>query len=71
MKSKITLVDYLLAIPVAIYFWCAKYLDRSERCKDSPDGSCFYTCRDMKKSCKWCGRIEGHDRDASGGKIRS
>ncbi len=58
MRSKITLVDYLLAIPVAIYFWCAKRLDRSERCEDSPDGTHFYIVRDMKKQCKWCGRIE-------------
>lgn len=64
MRDKI--IDYLLAALIAIYFWCAKWLDRSERCEDSPDGTCFYTCRDFKKQCKWCGRIEHPHRDARG-----
>jgi len=53
--SKITLLDYLLAIPVAIYFWCAEHLDRSARCKKSPDGTHFFIAKDMKGQCKWCG----------------
>lgn len=58
MKNRVTPIDYLLAIPVAIYFWCAEHLDRSERCKDSPDGTCFVICKDFKKQCKWCGKTE-------------
>ena len=57
-EDKLTLLDYLLAIPVAIYFWCAEHLDRSNRCKDSPDGTCFTICKDYKKQCKYCGKIE-------------
>ena len=59
MKNGVTLVDYLLAIPVAIYFWCAERFDRSNRCEDSPDGTCFVICKDFKKQCQWCGKIEG------------
>jgi len=59
MKSEITLLDYLLAIPISIYFWCAKYSDKL-RCKESPDGACFFICKDFKKQCKWCGKIEGN-----------
>lgn len=66
MKSEVTLMDHLLAIPVAIYFWCAERLDRSNRCKDSPDGTCFFIRRDFKSQCKWCGRIEVPHRDARG-----
>lgn len=52
-----TLLDYLLAIPVAIYFWCAEH--SSERCKESPDGTHFYIVQDFKKGqCKWCGKID-------------
>lgn len=58
MKSEITLLDRLLAILIAIYFWCAKYLDRSERCEDSPDGTHFTMVKDFKKQCMWCGKIE-------------
>jgi len=57
-EDKLTLLDYLLAIPVAIYFWCAEHLDRSNRCEDSPDGTCFTICKDMKKQCKYCGKVE-------------
>ena len=66
MRSEITLLDRLVAIPVAIYFWYAEQLDRANRCKDSPDGTCFFTCRDLKTQCKWCGRIEVPKRDARG-----
>ncbi len=66
MKSEITLLDYLLGIPIAIYFWCAKYLDRSDRCKDSPDGTCFAICKDFKKQCRYCGKIEFPQKDAGG-----
>lgn len=66
MKSEITLLDYLLAIPVAIFFWCAEHLDRSNRCKDSPNGTCFFACKDLKNQCKWCGKIEIPKRDARG-----
>jgi hypothetical protein len=52
------LLDYLLAIPVAIYFWCAEHLDRSNRCKDSPDGTHFPICKDLKNQCKWCGSLD-------------
>ena len=61
-KTEITLLDYLLAIPVAIYFRCAAHLARSERCKLSPDGTHFYICKDMKTQCKWCGKIEARGR---------
>ena len=71
MKSKITPVDYLLAIPVAIYFWCAKFLDRANRCEKSPDGSFFFTCHDFRSQCKWCGRIETPKQGARGDGIRS
>jgi len=57
-NSKITLLDYLLAIPVAIYFWCAEHLDRSNRCEKSPDGTHFPVCRDFKNQCRWCSKIE-------------
>jgi len=57
-KSEITLLDYLLAIPVAIYFWCAEHLARANRCKDSPDGTHFIIVKDFKKQCRWCGKIE-------------
>lgn len=66
MKFKITLLDYLLAIPLAIYFWCALHLDRSERCEKSPDGTHFYICKDMKNQCTWCGEIAMPKRDARG-----
>ncbi|GAI57939.1 unnamed protein product [marine sediment metagenome] len=66
MKSEITLLDYLLAIPVAIYFWCAEHLDKSERCKKSPKGTHFFIAKDFKSQCKWCGRIEVPKRDARG-----
>jgi len=70
-KSKITLLDYLLAIPVAIYFWCAEHLDRSNRCKLSPDGTHFFIAKDMKPQCKWCGKIEerGKPRGSMEGRI--
>ncbi|MBA7633363.1 hypothetical protein ES703_40929 [subsurface metagenome] len=55
---KISLLDYLLASPVAIYFWCAEHLDRSNRCKKSPDGTHFYICEDFKNRCKWCGILD-------------
>ena len=58
MKSEITTVDYLWAIPIAVYFWCAQWFDRAERCEDSPDRTHFYIAKDMKKQCKWCGKIE-------------
>jgi len=61
-----SLVIILVAIPIAIYFWCEKYLDRSERCEDSPDGTHFDICRDLKNQCKWCGRIAMPRRDARG-----
>ncbi|GAI63583.1 unnamed protein product, partial [marine sediment metagenome] len=57
-KSKITLLDYLLAIPVAIYFWCAEHLAKSDRCKKSPDGTHFFIAKDMKSQCKWCGSLD-------------
>ncbi len=50
--------DFLLAIPIAIYLWCAKYLDRAEKCGSSPDGTCFYVVKDFKKQCRWCGKTE-------------
>ncbi|MBA7533350.1 hypothetical protein ES705_25588 [subsurface metagenome] len=57
-NSKITLLDHLLAIPVAIYFWFAQHLDRSDRCKLSPDGTHFPICKDFKTQCKWCGSLD-------------
>jgi len=57
-KSEITLLDYLLAIPFALYFWCAEHLARSDRCKKSPDGTHFFICKDFKNQCKWCGSLE-------------
>ena len=59
MKSDITVLDRLLAIPLAIYFWCALHLDRSDRCEKSPDGTHFTIVKDFKKQCKWCGKIGG------------
>jgi len=61
-KSEITLLDYLLAILVAVYLWCAEHLNRSERCKLSPDRMHFYISKDGKPQCKWCGKIEGRGR---------
>ncbi len=62
MKSKITFIDYSLAIPVAVYFWWAGHFDRSDKCKLSPDGMHFYIAKDMKPQCKWCGKIEARGR---------
>jgi hypothetical protein len=56
--SKITLLDYLLAIPVAIYFWCSEHFAWPDRCKKSPDGTHFYICKDFKDQCKWCGSLD-------------
>ncbi len=58
MTSQITLLDYLLTIPVIIYFWVAEHLDRSERCEVGPGRTCFYIIKDMKRQCAWCGKIE-------------
>lgn len=70
MKSKITLLDYLLAIPVAIHFWYVKHFDRSERCKDSPDGMHFYIVKGgILGVCKYCGKIEMPKRDARGARV--
>jgi len=57
-KSEITLPDYLLAILVAIYFWCAEHLARSDKCKKSPSGMHFSICKDFKNQCKWCGILD-------------
>ncbi len=56
--KEVTLLDYLLAVPVSIYFWLAEHLDRSNRCKDSPDGTCFIIAKDGKNQCRWCGKLE-------------
>ena len=65
-KSKITLLDYLLAIPLSIYFWCAKHLARSDRCKKSPDRMHFYICKDFKDQCKWCGSLDPGPQSRAG-----
>jgi len=57
-NSKITPLDYLLAILIAIYFWCAEHLARSDKCKKSPTGTHFYICKDFKNQCKWCGSLD-------------
>ena len=58
MKNQVTLLDYMIAIPVGLYFWLAKIFDRSSRCKLSPDGTHFIVSKDCKKQCKYCGTLE-------------
>ena len=57
-KAEITLLDRLMAISVALYFWCAEHLGRSDRCKKSPKGTHFAICKDFKNQCKWCGSLD-------------
>ena len=58
MKNQVMPLDYIIAIPICLYYWFAKLFDMANRCKLSPDGTHFIICKDLKKQCKYCGTAE-------------
>lgn len=64
---RVGIIDYLIAIPVAIVYWWQNIRDR---CPASPDGKHGLTIvRDWKSGCEFCGkeptrvapRVDGKD----------